>query len=95
MVRVIPSDLIETYLKYDNGFTEVKLKLHILDILRIMEICKSAGNMYYYNELRWFLEQMTKNFEKVGYIDFSRKLPRIKLKEVKPWELDKLTEKKV
>ena len=94
MPKIIESDLIETDLRYDNGFTQIKVRLHVLDILRIMEICKSAGNLYYYNELRWFIEQLVKNDSKMGNIDFSRKLPRIKIKELKQWELDKLMNKK-
>jgi hypothetical protein len=91
--KPIKSDVIEAFMKFDNGFTEVRLKLYILDILRIMEICKTAGNLYYYNELRWFIDQIVRTDPRMGIIDFNRKLPRIKLKEKKPWELEQMSQK--
>lgn len=77
-------------MKYDNGFNEIRLKFYMLDLLRMMEVFKKAGNMYYYNELRWFVNELAKCDKRIGIIDFARVLPRLKLKEKKPWELEQI-----
>jgi hypothetical protein len=90
--KVLKSDFVESRIKYDNGFKEITLSLYLLDILRIMEILKCADNMYYYNELRWFVDEVAKADPNIGIIDFNRVLPRIKLKEKKVWEIKSLKE---
>lgn len=84
------SDLIRTNLVYDNGFTRVALELRFLDILRMMEVLKKSRNAYYYNELRWFINQVAHIDKAIGVVDFNRKLPRIRIKEKKEWELQEM-----
>jgi len=91
--EVIPLDLVEVRLKWEHSFTDVSLKLFMLDIQRIANICKKAENTYYYSELRWFIEQVAKNHPDIGYVDFNRKLPRMRLKEKKKWELEQISRK--
>lgn len=85
------SDFVEVFIKYDNGFNDIRLKFYILDILRIMEVLKTSKNEYYYNELRWFVNEISKVNKNFGVYDCDRKLPRIKLKEKKPWELEAMS----
>jgi hypothetical protein len=92
MPKLIKSDLIKTFLKFDNGFNEVRLELYMLDILRIMDLCKACDNMYYYNELKWFVNEVCGVSRDCKNIDYSRKLPRIKLKEKKKWELEEISQ---
>ena len=89
--RLLKSDFIKVNVKYDNGFNEVKLELYILDLLRIMEILRTSQNEYYYSEFRWFINEVSKVARGFGAFDSNRKLPRIKLKEKKEWELEAMS----
>lgn len=88
--KIIKSDLVKSKLLWEGDFVEVKLELYFLDILRIMSICKNAGNDYYYNQLRWFVERVIRYDKDITHIDYNRRLPRIYLKEKKKWELEEM-----
>jgi hypothetical protein len=91
--KILKSDLIETYLKWDNSSTSIFLKLYLLDVLRIAEICRASGNNYYYGELRWFVEQVMTERRDLLRIDFNRDLPRICLKVKAKWELEEISQR--
>jgi len=81
----------------DNGgvsTVKIELELFQLDILKLIQFSERCSNEYYDRKFRKFLNKINRmdKYNKDKNIDYNRKLPRIYLKDLEPWEIQDLRE---
>ncbi len=74
-IPFIKSDLRRCELRYTLGFKEVYTYIFQIDILRLINMCKTFNNIYYIEKFKKFINQIDKINENEK-TDFERKVPR-------------------